>query len=63
MKQRDKMNELVARHKGDEKSVVIAYAEAEQKGEVSRKNNSHNWDSISYAKALMRDGKRKNWIK
>ena len=63
MKQRDKINELVARYGNNDESIVVTYAEAERKGEVERKNNSHNWDSVTYAKALLRDGKRKRWIK
>jgi len=56
------MKELFTRLRGDEKATVSAYAQAELKGEIERKSNSHNWDSITYAKALMRDGKRKGWL-
>ena len=63
MKQRGKMRELFARYKGDVEATVSAYAKAEEKGEVERKSNSHKWGSLTYAKALMRDGMRKGWLK
>ena len=63
MTQRDKMNELFAHYGGDEEATVAAYAQAEEKREIDRKSNTHNLDAISYAKALMRDGKRRGWLR
>lgn len=62
MKQRDKMRELFARYRYDEEATVYAYAQAEEKGEIDRKSNIHGLDAITYAKALMRDGKRRGWL-
>ena len=62
MTQRNKMRDLFAHFRGDEDLTVNAYAKAEQRGEIARKSNSHNWNSVQYAKALLRDGKRRHWI-
>jgi len=57
------MKSLFARNRGDEIATARAYAKAEEVGEIVRKSNSHNRGSITYAKALIRDGKRKGWLK
>lgn len=62
MKQRDKMRQLFLGNKGDEDAAIAAYALSEQQGEVVRQRNSRKWDSLTYAKALIRDGKRKGWL-
>ena len=62
MTQRDKMRKLFARYHGNEVAIASAYAHAEENGEIQRKSNSHNLDSITYAKALIRDERKKGWL-
>jgi hypothetical protein len=62
MKQREYMKSLYGRF-GDNMDLLIKlYAEAEQKGLVPRKSNSHAWSPSQYANALYRDGRRRGWI-
>jgi hypothetical protein len=63
MKQQDKMRELYARFSGDEDRCVREYAEAERRGEVSRKSDTSGRTPESYAKALFKDGIQKGWLK
>jgi len=58
MKQRDKMKQLFARYGGNEEIIIREYARAESRGEVLRLRNTHNLSATTYAKALLRDGKR-----
>ncbi len=60
--QRDFMRELVSRFGIDEERVIHEYAEAEKRGEVERKSNSHNYTAEQYARALWNDGMKKGWI-
>ena len=62
MKQRNKMRELFQMYEGDEARVTQAYAEAEQRGEVSRKSDLRNRTTPDYAARLFEDGVRKGWI-
>jgi hypothetical protein len=62
MRQRDKMKQLFVRHGGNEEVIVREYARAESRGEVLRSRNSHNLSAVTYARALLRDGKRKSWL-
>jgi hypothetical protein len=57
--QRDFMRELVKRFGMDEERVVCEYAEAERRGEVERKNNSHDFTPEQYARALWNDAVKK----
>lgn len=59
MKQRDEMRLLYVRDKGDEEATVVACARSEQQGDGVRRRDSPQWDSSTYARGLMRDGKRK----
>ena len=60
--QRDMMRESYRRYGQDEERVVREYAAAEERGEVERKSNSQDHNSIQYARALWKDGVRKGWI-
>lgn len=60
--QRDFMRELVERFGADEERVVREYAEAERRGEVGRKRNSHGYTPEQYARALWNDAVKKGWI-
>ena len=62
MRQRDVMRELFRRFGGDRTRVVEAYAEAERRGEVKRKSDSHDTSADEYASRLFADGVRKGWI-
>jgi len=62
MKQRDKMRQLSVRHNGNKEIIVCEYARAESRGEVPRLRNAHKLSAIVYARALLRDGKRKSWL-
>lgn len=63
MKQRDKMRELYATYSGRKDACIADYAEAERKGEVVRKRDSHGRSAEAYAAALFEDGVRKLWIR
>lgn len=60
--QRDVMRGLVKRFGVDEERVVREYAEAERRGEVERKSNSHGYTPEQYARALWKDAVKKGWI-
>lgn len=56
------MRELVKRFGMNEERVVREYAEAEQRGEVDRKSNTHQYTAEQYARALWNDALKKGWI-
>jgi len=56
------MRELVERFGMDEERVIREYAEAEKRGEVKRKSNSHNFTAEQYARALWNDAVKKGWL-
>ncbi|RYD75933.1 MAG: hypothetical protein EOP84_17555 [Verrucomicrobiaceae bacterium] len=60
--QRETMYRLFMALGGDKESTIRAYAEAEERGEVERKSNTHAWGSLTYARALWRDGVRNGWL-
>lgn len=60
--QRDFMRELVKRFGVDKERIVREYAEAERRGEVERKSNSHGYTPEHYARALWNDAVKKGWI-
>jgi hypothetical protein len=62
MTQRDYMRLLYRQHEGSEALIINAYADAEEKGVVHRKQNNGNLTPLQYAKALYQDGIRKGWI-
>ena len=62
MKQRDKLREIAVKHGSDPDSIIKAYADAERRGEVLRKSNSHKTTPLQYAKALYNDALRKGWL-
>lgn len=62
MKQRDFMKALYRRFKGERSRIVNAYAEAEQRGEVERRRNSHGISAQNYASRLFSDGVRNSWL-
>jgi hypothetical protein len=62
MNQRDKMRELFREFGKDPDMVVEKYANAERRGEVTRKRNSHGLTSHNYGVRLLADGIKKKWI-
>jgi hypothetical protein len=62
MNQRDKMRELFRKYGRNHDLIVEKYAEAERRGDVVRKRNSHGLASDNYANRLLADGLRKKWI-
>jgi hypothetical protein len=60
--QRDFMRELVKKFGMDEERVIHEYAEAEKRGEITRKRNSQNYTAEQYARALWNDAIQKGWI-
>jgi hypothetical protein len=62
MNQRDKMRELFREFGKDPHMVVEKYANAERRGEVTRKRNSHGLTSHNYGVRLLADGIKKKWI-
>ena len=59
--QRAFMQSLVAEYGFDREIVTLAYAEAEERGEVHRQNE--NQPALSYARALWSDGVNKGWLR
>lgn len=62
MRQRDFMKELYRRFGNDKAKVCAAYADAERKGEVSRKRGTNKNSPEQYASDLWSDGTRKGWL-
>ena len=62
MKQRDKMRELLQRHRGNEEQTIQAYADAEERGEVPRNSDLRGLTARDYAARLFADGIAKGWI-
>lgn len=60
--QRNVLRDLVKRFGADKECVVREYAEAERRGEVRRKSNSHGLTPEQYARALWKDAVKKGWI-
>lgn len=56
------MKDLWVRHAQDTKAVIVAYANAEAAGLVTRRRNARGIDSMQYARALLRDGLRRGWL-
>jgi len=59
--QRAFMQDLVVQLGFDRDVVTLAYAAAEERGEVHRKNK--NQPALSYARALWSDGVKKGWLR
>jgi hypothetical protein len=60
--QRNMMRDLFKRYGGVEDSVIKAYAAAERRGEVERKNNRSGYGAEQYARALWADGLKNGWL-
>ena len=60
--QRDLMQDLYVRLRGDHDQVVAAYAAAEHRGDVSRASNLRGMDAEEYARRLFRDGVNRGWL-
>jgi DNA-binding transcriptional MocR family regulator len=63
MTQREMMRRLLQRYGRNREQVIQAYANAERRGEVRRKNNTHGLSPETYAAALFADGLRKGWFR
>ena len=61
--QRDMMRRLYAKFGSDESRVVREYADAESRGEVLRQSNAYDMDAEEYARRLLKDGKKKGWLR
>jgi DNA-binding transcriptional MocR family regulator len=57
------MRRLLQRYGRNREQVIQAYANAERRGEVRRKNNTHGLSPETYAAALFADGLRKGWFR
>ncbi|NTU54507.1 MAG: hypothetical protein HGA97_12605 [Chlorobiaceae bacterium] len=62
MSQRDYMWVLYQKFGNREYELVSGYAEAERQGFVQRVRNQAELNSEQYARALYRDGIRKEWL-
>lgn len=62
MKQREKMRELFRLYPGERARVIEAYAQSEQRGEVTRARNNGDLTPHDYAYILFADGISKGWI-
>ena len=60
--QMEAMITIYKRFNGDKEKTVNAYAYLEKEGSVPRKSNSHNWNPLTYSKALFNDGIKKGWL-
>jgi hypothetical protein len=61
--QRDVMRDLFILHRGNRELTISAYAAAERNGESPRESNTHSLTPEQYAKALLRDGLRRGWLR
>jgi hypothetical protein len=61
--QREVMCAIFAAWKHDHERVIREYVAAEERGEVERKSNKSDYSAERYARALLRDGIRKGWLK
>lgn len=61
--QRDVMRRLYREAGGHDEDTVTAYAEAERAGEVERKSDVNATSPEDYARALVRDGLIKGWLR
>lgn len=59
--QRDVMRRIFRDCRGDHERSIAAYAQAERRGEVERKNDRYGRSAESYARALLLDGLAKGW--
>ena len=62
LRQVDLMRDLYLRYAGNEERIIREYADAERRGEVRRKRNTHDLAPEQYARALLNDGLRKGWL-
>lgn len=60
--QRELMRQLFIKHGGAASKIVPEYADAENRGIVVRRSNSHQITATQYAVALLNDGVKKGWI-
>lgn len=60
--QRDVMRRIFRSCNGNQSRTITEYAEAEQRGKVSRERNEHNLSAEAYARALLMDGLKKGWL-
>lgn len=56
------MRELFRKYGKNHDLIVEKYADAERRGDVIRKRNSHGLASDNYASRLLADGIKKKWI-
>jgi len=61
--QRDVMRDLFILHRGNRELTILAYAAAERNGESPRESNTYSLTAEQYAKALLRDGMRRGWLR
>lgn len=60
--QRAVMRQIYAACRHDPERVILEYAAAERRGEVSRSSNSTAMRAEDYARALLNDGLKKGWL-
>ena len=63
LEQREIMCQIYSRWKHNIPKVIREYAKAEREGRVSRKSNTIGMSAEAYARALLRDGEKKGWLK
>lgn len=61
--QRAAMREVFSKYNGDKEKTIRAYAWLDEKGYAPRKNDTHKFTPMYYAKALYNDGINKGWLK
>jgi len=62
MRQREFMRELFRKLGKDKAMVCAAYADAERRGEITRKRGTDKNSPEQYASDLWSDGIRKGWL-
>ncbi len=60
--QRDKMRKLVKKYGDNDNTIIREYAAAEERGEVERERDQNNISPEEYAKRLLYDGRKKDWL-
>ncbi len=60
--QTDKIRNSVKKYGDNDNTIIREYAAAEERGEVERERDQNNISPEEYAKRLLYDGRKKDWL-